>query len=156
MTAFFANAKDNLRTYILSTMGRNPYKEGTMGSYSWKEKRGLPLSEEEKSFHAMAGGISKLLEPQRNLQEAVAHVGLIGQLIDDLPRPMRERFNRLPLDKAMKESDRLLRMSEYERGQKTVALADRALKISVLAFSISVMTLGVSVCTLYVTLLEKA
>ena len=153
------HAKDNMRIFFLTAIGVNPYEDGTLGSYLWKEKRSLTLSEEEKSFQKMytetPNPISKYLEAERSLAVASAWFGLIGELISDLPRPIRERFMKLPLDEARKEAEEILLLSEYARGKRTVTLTNRAWIMSIAALSVSVLTLLVASSTLYMSLIEK-
>ena len=159
MVAMLTRAKDKLRIFSLSMVGINAYPEGTVGSYLWKENRSLPLSEEEMSIREMVtlpNNLSKLLEAESTLAAAAAWVGMIGELVDDLPRPIRERFMKLPVHKAKKETDQLLLLSEYVRGKTTVRLANRAWIMSITALLVSVITLLVSACTLYMSFFGRA
>ena len=160
MLARLARTKDKIRISFLSAIGRNPYTNGTVGSYLWKDKRNLCLSEEEKSFREMyietPNPLSKLLETERSLAVASAWFGLIGELISDLPRPVRERFMVLPLRQARKEADEILLMADYARGRRTVTLTNRAWIMSIAALLVSVLTLAMSTSVLWISLMEKA
>ena len=159
MFLIMANAKNNLRVFALKMVGRNPYKERTMGSYQWKAQKGLPLSKEEESFQEMfighLSGLSRLRRAHAEFEATSAWVVLIDRLTDNLPPPIRERFMRLTLPEARNEVDELLRLSELQRGQKTTTLADRAWKIGLMVFLVSVVTLLVSVGTLCKSFVEK-
>ena len=160
MLANLTHIKDKIRITLLSAIGRNPYTNGTVGSYLWKEKRNLCLSEEERSFREMyietPNPLSKLLETERSLAVASAWFGLIGELISDLPHPIRERFMALPLRQAREEADEILLLADYARGRRTVTLTNRALKTSIVALLVSVLTLAVSASFLWISLMEKA
>ena len=159
MLAKLTRTKDNIRINFLSAIGVNPYANRTVGSYLWKEKGNSPLSEEEMSFRKIfaetPNPLSKYLEAERSLAVASAWFGLVGELISDLPHPLRERFMGLPLHQARKETNEILLLADYARGRRTVSLTNRAWIMSITALSVSGLTLLMSASTLYISLMDK-
>ena len=152
MLAKLTRVKEKIWIFFLSAIGVNPYTEGTVGSYLWKERRNLPLSEEEVSFQKMhlegRNPLSRLLEAERSMAVTSAWVDLVEELIKDLPYPLRQRFMNLQLPQARKEVAEILLLADYARGKRTVTLMNRAWIMSIAALLVSALTLLLAVCTL--------
>lgn len=160
MFAKLTRVKEKVWMSLLSSMGVNPYTEGTVGSYLWKERRNRPLSEKEMSFRETLiegpNPLSRYLEGERSMAVASAWFVLVGELISDLPHPLQERFRKLPVQQARKEAAEILLLANYTRGKRTATLTNRAWIMSMAALFVSVLTLSMSTFTMYVSVIEKA
>ena len=82
-------------------MGKNPYRDGSVGSYSWKTDRGKPLTPEEQRLHAQltesSRSFNRWLESSKRLDIASSYYGLVRELADNLPKAIRDDLMTTPL-----------------------------------------------------------
>ena len=139
------------RPYLFTLIGKNPHREGTIGSYRWKIKRNKTLNKEEQEIHdhnTKIGQImSKLIQESGDIRYVEGYHQLVYDLIDNLPKPMREDLDNTYAysPQAKTKIDELLPLANYLRERSMLKIASRALWISALAVLISVVTLAVSI-----------
>ena len=136
------------RAFAFFVFGRNPYPEGSVGSLRWKIKRNRPLNQQEKreiseSAEQVAAALRMVVTTDARYH--IAYLNFASQLLDNLPRQLRDDLDATPLNAAGTKIEQLLALASYERERGSGTLARCALVVSVLALLITVGTLAVTV-----------
>ena len=151
VTRIFGRFRYRARILAFNVIGKNPHREGSYGSLTWKIKRGRPLNEQEqrdrdaidKTLRRIAG--SWQIPPGAAFQ--MAYLTFAAELLDSLPRRLVENVENSSVSDARKKIDLLLPLASYKRERTSIKLAMWAVVISVLAVFISVATLAIPVWT---------
>ena len=149
------NMRYRARNWLFNVIGKNPYPEGSVGSFSWKIERGRPLNEEERrardEMEELSKPLARHLETSQRATFHMTYVWFAMQLMHNLPKSLRDDLGTTPLRDARQKIDLLLPLASYQRERTSIRLAGYALTVSMLAFIISVATLGIAVWTLIIS-----
>ena len=138
---------------LLKPFVKNPYREGSVGSVAWKSKWGKPLSKAEKAdLHKARDTVAEVMEHLRPhieqmpiLFRAPGGNEVLSELIDSLPKPMRDYLDDSTLGDAERNIEEMLRIANYQRERTSIKYAGYALTISAMALLLSILTLSTTI-----------
>ena len=149
----FRRIRYGTKLFWFNLIRKNPYPEGSAGSLTWKVSRGKPLDEEEqRAAGTMGEALGQLMASLRaspNAAFQMEYLRFAVNLLDGLPRNLRDNINNSSVRDAKEKIELLLPLASYCRERKTLRVASYAFFISALATLISVGTMVVAFWTLF-------
>ena len=152
MIGLLRRASFSAKRSVFNLVGKNPYAEGTSGSYFWKLERGKRLSAEEQrksaEFEEHRQIFRKIGETLRSSGALLSELKLSDELIANLPSSVLDELKATECPSYGEKMRWFLVLASYRREHTAVTIAFWAVVFSTAATVISVATLAVAVFTL--------
>ena len=126
--------------------GENPHEDGTLGSIEWKQRRKIPLTEDEQAavdeLQKTIAAMYRLVHPRaayfRRTQELLA---------DELPDSIMEDIRGTPVSQAGEKIQLWLEVANFGWARTSAVMSRRAVIISAIALVVSSLAFLLSAIT---------